>query len=275
MNKAPISPLSPAAPSAGDQTIGHFRERGWMRVRGAFGRDAAAAMRDVVWNTLARSGIERHDRSTWTIERPQKLQKLKDDPVFQAVGSERLMGVIAELLGVAALEPPKRWGAAFIAFPSQDVWGVPMRGWHADAQYLSQHWPPKSVQTFAIFGDLPPRSGATQILSGAHRLIDHWFRQHPPDAGWHSIDFRKSLQRHPYIADLHKDGDREQRIDRFMAVEMVDGVPLQVVEATGDAGDVIVLHPLSLHVAAPNNGVAPRFMLSGGVTTDDHGWGGS
>jgi hypothetical protein len=55
-------------------------------------------------------------------------------------------------------------------------------------------------------------------------------------------------------------------------VEEVDGIPLQVVENTGAAGDVILLHPLTLHVAAPNNGDAPRFLLSGAVTTDMHGW---
>jgi hypothetical protein len=33
------------------------------------------------------------------------------------------------------------------------------------------------------------------------------------------------------------------------------------------------LHPLTFHVAAPNNGVAPRVLLSGAVTTDMHGWG--
>jgi hypothetical protein len=43
-----------------------------------------------------------------------------------------------------------------------------------------------------------------------------------------------------------------------------DGVSLQVVENIGAAGDVIVLHPLVLHVATRNNGSAPRFLLSGG-----------
>ena len=51
----------------------------------------------------------------------------------------------------------------------------------------------------------------------------------------------------------------------------VDGIPLQVVDNMGTAGDVILLHPLTLHVAAPNNGAAPRFLLSGAVTTDMHG----
>ena len=44
-----------------------------------------------------------------------------------------------------------------------------------------------------------------------------------------------------------------------------DSYPLRVVENTGAAGDVILLHPLVLHVATANTGDAPRFLLSGGV----------
>jgi hypothetical protein len=258
-----------------DGTIEHFHEHGWMRVHQAFDADAAAAMRDVVWDGLAKYGIRRDVPSTWTIERPTKLQNLKDHLAFSAVGSERLVGAIGAVLGTQSYEKPKRWGAIFVAFPCKGKWGVPATGWHVDAHYASQLWPPKGVQTFALFSDILPSSGATQILSGAHKLIHRWFEQNPPPAGARSPDMRKSLQRHPYIRDLHTQGDRDQRVARFMnQVEDVHGIPLQVVEATGAAGDVILLHPLTLHVAAPNNGAAPRFMLSGGVTTDMHGWAG-
>jgi hypothetical protein len=50
-------------------------------------------------------------------------------------------------------------------------------------------------------------------------------------------------------------------------VEDADGIPLQVTETTGAAGDVILIHPLILHVAAPNSGRDVRFLLSGAVDT--------
>ena len=84
---------------------------------------------------------------------------------------------------------------------------------------------------------------------------------------------RQLLLSHPYIRDLHLEGDRHERIERFMGrAEDSDGIALRVVEVTGSAGDVTLLHPLMLHVAAPNAGHVPRFMLSGGVTTDNWGW---
>jgi hypothetical protein len=259
-----------------DQTIEHFRVHGWMRVHKAFDSDAAAAMRAVVWDGLAEVGVLRDMPSTWTIERPGKLQKLKGHPTFNAVGSERLLRTIDIILETQSYEKPKRWGAIFIAFPCMDKCGVPASGWHIDANYTSPLWPPKGVQTHALFGDITPRSGATQILSGSHRLIHKWFKENPPPTGARSAQLRKLLRTHPYIRDLHTEGDRESRIERFMnQIEEVDGIPLQVVENTGTAGDVVLLHPLMLHVAAPNNGATPRFLLSGGITTDMHGWAGT
>jgi hypothetical protein len=263
----------PSFTSSGDQTTEHFRVHGWMRVPEAFDSAEAAAMREIVWHCLADVGVQRDAPATWTIERPVKLQKLKDHPAFNAVGSARLLASIDVILETRVYEKPKKWGAIFVAFPTNAEWGVPASGWHVDAHYTSQLSPPKGVQTHALFGDIAPRSGASLILSGSHRLIHEWFKDHPPPAGARSADMRKSLQRHPYVRDLHTEGDRESRIDRFMnRVEEVDGIPLQVVENTGAAGDVILLHPLTLHVAAANSGVAPRFLLSGGVTTDMHGW---
>jgi ectoine hydroxylase-related dioxygenase (phytanoyl-CoA dioxygenase family) len=257
-----------------DQTLEHFCAHGWMRVHQAFSAHAAAAMRDVVWSGLEPLGIRRDAPSTWTIERPEQLQHLKGDPAFAAVGSDRLLGAIGAVLQTQDYETPKTWGALFVAFPSQGEWGVPASGWHADAKFTSPLWPPKGVLTHALFGDILPRSGASLILSGSHRLIHQWFKDHPPPAGAKSADMRRLLRGHPYIRDLQTEGDPEARIARFMdRAEEADGIPLRVIENTGAAGDVILLHPLTLHVAARNTAAEPRFLLSGGVTTDMWGWG--
>jgi hypothetical protein len=40
----------------------------------------------------------------------------------------------------------------------------------------------------------------------------------------------------------------------------VDGVPLRVVELTGEPGDMVFCYPVMVHCAAPNRGTRPRFM---------------
>jgi ectoine hydroxylase-related dioxygenase (phytanoyl-CoA dioxygenase family) len=251
-----------------DQTVGHFRAHGWMRVAAAFSGDEAAVMREAVWAALAKAGIRRDDRATWTKERPEHLQHLKEDPVFRVVGSSRVIETIRMLLEDQPFKLPKNWGAYFIAFPIDRDWEVPRSGWHCDANYRSSLSPPAGIRTHALLGDVEPRGGGTQIVSGSHRLVHAWFKQHPLPEGARGADMRQSLRGHPYIRDLHGEADAAMRKRRFMdTVEEVDGIPLQVVENTGAAGDVILLHPLVLHVAANNAGEAPRFLLSGGVDT--------
>ena len=249
-----------------DHTIEHFRIHGWMRVPAAFSADEAAAMRTAVWSALADVGIRRSEPSTWTKERPEHLQHVKHDPAFRAVGSARLLQAIDAVLEGQAYERSKNWGACFLAFPSHRPWNVPSAGWHIDANYLSALSPPLGVRTHALFGDVAPRAGGTLIVSGSHRLVHTYFKDHPPPPAARGADYRRLLQRHPYLRELHTEGDAGERVARFMdSVEEHDGIPLHVVENRGTAGDVILLHPLVLHVATPNTGHAPRFLLSGGI----------
>jgi ectoine hydroxylase-related dioxygenase (phytanoyl-CoA dioxygenase family) len=87
--------------------------------------------------------------------------------------------------------------------------------------------------------------------------------------GARGSDHRNSLMGHPYIRELHEQGDADERIARFIErAEGRDGIDLQVVENIGAAGDVILVHPLLLHAASLNVGRAPRFLLSGAVDLD-------
>jgi hypothetical protein len=102
------------------------------------------------------------------------------------------------------------------------------------------------------------------IVSGSHRLVHRWFLDHPPQPGARSAELRRSVLRHPYLRDLCTPGRPEARIDRFHnRIETVDGIPLQVLENTATAGDVILMHPLLLHAPpAVHSGRSPRFLLN-------------
>jgi hypothetical protein len=120
---------------------------------------------------------------------------------------------------------------------------VPSRGWHIGANCLSALFPPAGVRTHALFGDVAPRAGGTLIVSGSHRLVHQYFRDNPPPPGVRGAGYRELLQGHPYIRDLHTEGDAGQRAARFMGrAEEHGGISLQVVEHTGKAGGVILLY---------------------------------
>jgi hypothetical protein len=244
--------------------VGHFQTHGWVRVRSAFGTDEAAAMREVVWRALGDVGIVQDNPGTWHKERPDHLQHLKRDPVFRAVGSDRTLAAIEEVLAGQRWPRPSDWGAFFILFPANRPWTVPSDGWHVDADYTGPVTPPKGVKVHAMFGDVAPRAGAMTIVSGSHRLVHRWFVDHPPRAGARGAELRKSVLRHPYLRELCTAGDPAARIERFHdRVEEIDGIPLQVLENTATAGDVILMHPLLLHAPPTAHlGSAPRFLLN-------------
>ncbi len=118
-----------------------------------------------------------------------------------------------------------------------------------------------------MLNDVGPRCGGVNILSGSHRLVHKWFSENVPAQGARAAQLRRSLERHPYLKALCTPGDTQGRIARFHErVEEVDGLPLQVIENTAAAGDVILMHTLLLHAAAPaaHLGAQPRFVLSKG-----------
>jgi hypothetical protein len=137
-----------------------------------------------------------------------------------------------------------------------------------DGNYAGRLSPPCGVLIHAMLTDVEPHCGGTNIISGSHRLVHKWFVDHPPSHGNRSAPMRKNLlQRHPYLRDLCTAGDPVERIARFCErAETVDGIPLQVVENTAAAGDLILMHLLLLHaVPAAHVGTQPRFLLSTSV----------
>ena len=245
--------------------LSELLERGWVRVPGAFGVDEAAAMRDVAWTAMKTiHGIDRDDRSTWRMEAPTHLDVLKGNPEFAAVGSPRLRGAISDVLGTDEWHANKGWGAQFHLFPP-----VPMRpfdvavgSWHCDSPYDLPVEPLESVQVISIFGDVAPRAGGMQVIEGSHRVIERVMAGEGVPVK-HAARRKMIMRSHPFFVDLATPGDPDERVARFMVRgDEIDGVPVRVVELSGEAGDVFLVHPRTLHCRPTNTGTEPRFMLS-------------
>ena len=123
---------------------------------------------------------------------------------------------------------------------------------------------PCQLLAVSFIGSVEPRGGGTLILSGSPRLLIQQERELPESRrrgsiATHRDRFRRS---HPWLMALTGHAPSpEDRIAAFMDREtVVDGVPVRVVELTGEPGDMVFCHPVMVHSAAPNRGARPRFM---------------
>jgi hypothetical protein len=116
----------------------------------------------------------------------------------------------------------------------------------------------------SFIGAVAPRSGGTMILSGSPRLLTQQERRIPAiqrrNLGASSRD--RLYRSHPWLMALTGQAPSPaDRVAAFMSSEtIVQGVPLRVVELTGEPGDMVFCHPAMVHCRVPNRGAWPRFM---------------
>jgi hypothetical protein len=244
--------------------IGRFERDGYVVVRQAFSRDDARAMERQWWRELADAhGIRPDDRSSWR-QLPGDLKAAKRDPRQAAILTERVRGVLDDLLGRGAWPPPRDWGRPLVTFPEAGAWDLPAGQWHWDNPCELHLDKPRALFVVSFIGSVEPRGGGTLILSGSPRLLIQQERELPASRRHGSIaTLRERFRRsHPWLMALtgHSPSP-DDRIPAFMDREtVVDGVPVRVVELTGEPGDMVFCHPVMVHSAAPNRGARPRFM---------------
>jgi hypothetical protein len=102
--------------------------------------------------------------------------------------------------------------------------------------------------------------------------VDALRREEGPAWSGRSSDVRKALlTRVSWLRELCSLRRGEDRNTRFMGQPSpAEDVPLQVVELTGNPGDVLGMHPWILHNAGPNCGVRPRMVLTERIRSFSH-----
>ena len=242
----------------------HFAERGFVRVPGAFPRDAAAAMEQRVWAWLERQhGVCPTDPSTWRRGPIEGLQPLKHQVVFDAIGGAVLLGALDELLGAARWTRPKHWGQFLVSFPSPIGEETRSRGpWHTDFDYRGPSERVFAALVFSYLSDVPDGAGGTLAVAGSHRLIRRFVEGRGQAALGRMKTVRHAFMRSdPWLASLAAE-ENAGRCDltELVGEREVAGVPVEIVDLSGEAGDVVIGHPWLLHRAAPNRGERPRMM---------------
>jgi hypothetical protein len=244
--------------------IHRFERDGYVVVRQAFSPADALAMERRWWSELEGThGVRRDDRTSWR-QIPGDLKAAKRDPIQARILTGQVRGVFDDLLGKGAWSPPRDWGRAIVTFPEPGAWEVPTRLWHWDNLCDLHIDQPRALFVVSFIGSVAPRSGGTLILSGSPRLLIQQERRIPANqrGGSGASLWERFHRSHPWLMALT--GQAPSPADRtaaFMDGEtIVEGVPLRVVELTGEPGDMVVCHPVMVHCRAPNRGVRPRFM---------------
>ncbi len=244
--------------------VRRFERDGYVAVRQAFSPADGLAMQRRWWRELEDAhGIRPGDRSSWR-QITGDLKAAKRDPVQAKILTGRVRGVLDDLLGKGAWSPPRDWGRPLVTFPEPGAWDVPARLWHWDNPCDLHLDRPRALFVVSFIGTVAPRGGGTLILSGSPRLLIQQERRVPASErrGSGAGVWQRFHRSHPWLMALTGQAPSPaDRVAAFMDTETaVDGVPLRVVELTGEPGDMVFCHPVMVHCAAQNRGTRPRFM---------------
>jgi hypothetical protein len=237
-----------------------FEREGVVRLPGFVEAAAIAAMAGALWRDLeARLGARRDAPETWTMARPAHFQALIRNGAFDRLDTPAMRGLADVLLGPAAQTAERTRALPLVTFPSPQF-DLPQASWHFDLPGDAYRPPLPGLRLFVILERLAPRGGGTLYVAGAHRLalaiLEAEGRSLP------SAALRRRLKAaHPWFERLlaTPGGQVEAWLDRPARVEDIE---VCVREMTGEAGDLILMHPLMLHGLAHNAGDRPRLMLT-------------
>lgn len=214
--------------------IDQFVERGHVMLKGAFPRSVAEAAVEVVWEHMP---FDRDDPSTWT-KSFFHVQENFDGGPFAATWTDRVHAGFDQLLGSSRWRSRAAQGWWPVLFPGHDEgpWRPVENEVHIDGQQFHHHVdsPDQALVPCFVFSDVGPDDGGTAIFEGSHRLTARILADAEP-AGLSSHDLSQRVK------------------------AAVDVAPIEV---TGEAGDVIMMHPFMLHGRSTNLGPKVRFITN-------------
>lgn len=213
-------------------------------------------MADALWEALAQRGIRRDDPGAWPSGLVSQLGGVAKGGAFAGMASPTVTAAVEGPLGASWVRP-QHWGVPLVTFPEAAIWDVPAKHWHLDMPVSAK--PPEVARVFLILSSLEPRGGGTVVVTGSHRVVLKLAGR----GTMRSDGAVKELKaREPWFAEL-ADSSLPGRAQRFMEQGgVVDGIPVRVVEMTGEPGDVFFMHPSLMHAFSTNAGAEARMMLT-------------
>ncbi len=241
-----------------------FRETGLLFLPGLIDLDLVTKLRVLIWRHFESHLICRDDRETWPRGTVSKLRAVGERQSVQDLCDDAVRAVVAELMEGRSLtgfnDHPVQ---LLITFPDADDWQVPAKMWHLDIPRLATDFRVPGVQAFFFLDDVVPAGGGTVVASGSHHLLNETGKR------IHSADVKHELAaRYDWFARLldKKEVNRQQFLE---PVHVTEEVAVQVVELTGNAGDVVFMDMRALHAPSPNASGQPRLMATARLIDQD------
>ena len=219
-----------------DEQAQAFLDNGFIRIPRCFTREAADALTATVWTRL---GYDPDDQSTWTqtsIHMPtHQLLDVKDFAPKAWLAACDLVG------GEDRIAQPFGWGDGFIVNLSEGAdrpWepaSADSPGWHKDGDFF-RHFldsPEQGLLTLVLWSDVRHQGGATFAAADSVGPVARFLADRPGGVLPLEFDIRSLVG----------------KCSRF-------------VEATGEVGDVYLLHPFILHAKAQNVLRLPRLITN-------------
>lgn len=218
-----------------------FVADGFVRLPRAVPRHVADAARAALWTRL---GVPA-DRAAWTEPVRWTADLTGEGPFGEICGSPSLAAALDHICGEGAWVRPGALGNIPVRFPVSPP--ADDRGWHVDLNtpLPDGSWAvsrrPHTVLLLTLLSEVTRDDAPTRIRAGSHR-----------DAA-------------AVLGDGHLDA-----VEAGTLVEEASRTrPVRY--ATGEPGDMYLVHPLTVHAADEHRGPTPRFMAQTPVLLRDAG----
>lgn len=246
-----------------------FDDLGFVKLPQIIEPAIANAAAEEIWRYLeSNRGVDRNDRTTWGIEGPWLgLKSLRDTNAFLKLQSARLEAAIDDLLGEDRWTRLPHWGGFLVNFPDRPVedWKIPTSSWHCDFQLNYEVGSRFGIQVFVYLNAVDAKSGGTLIIPGSHRLTENFVATLTEDELTQKYGKLRDRfhETDPWLHSLNSGAPLSQEQERrYLECEHeIDGVKVRLLEMCGEPGDAFLVHPWMIHMAAPNAGQHPRFVL--------------
>ncbi len=237
-----------------------LNERGLIKLEGVVPIEEARKAFEMVLDLAKEHGI--YSAGSW-MQSPSRfgypkpfrnaLNTLNRAEEFPTLIGAQLTPMIERLIGQPAtpLSPGQQ---ILFSLPSEDAWLVPSDAWHIDLPKIGEKASP-GLQAFTFLDDVEPKGGATLVIAGSHRLANN-------AADLSSKKLKSQLQKEHYFKSL-LDPKRAPISNLAETKGSVHGVDLEIVELSGNVGDVYLMDLRLLHTPAPNCSDKARLMLTG------------